>query len=705
MATIRSLTMAMRLDTSDVDRGTTATISRLNEFEATTKDINRRMATAWNRFEKPQSAQSLEQSELAVTQLIAEKRSAMDMQGLKERLSKEEEAAAAEWRLRQSEATAQMALQAELRRSADSGRSADIHAQQSAIMADAQRQEQTLQRRMSWAGRNAEAAREASRMQIASDMSVYQQRVALEDRHYELTHSSRAVELRRLQNHYAQLRAQHANNAAMLLQIDRTYAAEQAAVMMGADGKGLLATKGGKAAGRMLIGNMLSEISPEIGSATNYAVMASMAGASIAASAAVGGIALVGVAAGEMFKAAEQHSKSIADWMQVTLDRSQAIRDNLRFSLPTTHAGEMYGQTASAALAWRQQIGAQRQRTSRSSQSIMENWISSGDWHDWQAAYAAQAGAADNIAANMRDQKSRQQEIAQGARLAAAQAATQSAMIATMVDGPQRKAVELAHRHAQEIRLAATEQAQIVAALQASRIGTHGEERLAITRDIAKAKADYEQLTAEMDRRHGVEAWDTQPWVARSNARAAEWKASFDQSEKTASQLLSDLTARIWVAQGWGSTLDAQLARLSNRGVSSFMIDLIKANAQHLADLEKQAKIREELAQFAEREKEAAQTPAEKFGLYAGRLADAAAGGMMSDALAAQRIRDQMQSLASRTPDFGQVSVVDTLRMDLRAMGDMGAREQQLDILKKQLDEAAKTNINLEALMNRGGLR
>ncbi len=58
----------------------------------------------------------------------------------------------------------------------------------------------------------------------------------LADRRFAATHSQQQVELRTVRRHYAKLRVEHKDNAAMLARIDQTYAAERAAIERGAAG-------------------------------------------------------------------------------------------------------------------------------------------------------------------------------------------------------------------------------------------------------------------------------------------------------------------------------------------------------------------------------------------------------------------------------------------------------------------------------------
>ncbi len=81
-----------------------------------------------------------------------------------------------------------------------------------------------------------EDRRRTADQDAAIALDNYRQRVNLEDRYFDATHSRRDVDLRNLQTYYARLRAQHAGNTKMLSLIDQAYAAERNALLSGKGG-------------------------------------------------------------------------------------------------------------------------------------------------------------------------------------------------------------------------------------------------------------------------------------------------------------------------------------------------------------------------------------------------------------------------------------------------------------------------------------
>lgn len=169
MATIASLTVALRANTAAFDNALSGSAERALGFTRTLKSSMDELSRSADRYARPQSASELEQSELALYKSIAETKTQIERTALNERLQAMEAAAEREWQI------------------------------------DQQR--------------------------ITQEMQLYRDHVDLEERYYAATHSGLQVMLRQHDNYYATLRAKHAGNAAMLSRIDKTYAAERARII------------------------------------------------------------------------------------------------------------------------------------------------------------------------------------------------------------------------------------------------------------------------------------------------------------------------------------------------------------------------------------------------------------------------------------------------------------------------------------------
>jgi hypothetical protein len=153
--------------------------------------------------------------------------------------------------------------------------------------------------------RKAAAERAATNERVTADLAVYNQRTALEDRHFELTHTQRQVELRRVGEHYYKLRSLHGDNAKMLTQIDKTYAAEVAAIGGGPGG-----VRGMHRVGHYAAAEIAGGISPELGHIAGYAMMGEMMGGGAASAGAFAGIAAGAILAG---KSIERFSSNLEE--------------------------------------------------------------------------------------------------------------------------------------------------------------------------------------------------------------------------------------------------------------------------------------------------------------------------------------------------------------------------------------------------------
>lgn len=135
----------------------------------------------------------------------------------------------------------------------------------------------------------------------------YDVRVGLEERYYSLTASNREQELRRIGEFYGKMRLQYAGNQQMLAQIDKTQNAETMAVMGGGEGGGL-SKRLARRFFKMAAADTVGMISPQLGEATAFGMMASMSGASLGTAVGVG----AGIAVLTTLKDGYQETKKIA---------------------------------------------------------------------------------------------------------------------------------------------------------------------------------------------------------------------------------------------------------------------------------------------------------------------------------------------------------------------------------------------------------
>ncbi|NLX60496.1 MAG: hypothetical protein GXY74_15580 [Phycisphaerae bacterium] len=169
MATYKSLTIAMRLDTADVSAGANRAIAEQQRIAAETKRIN---------------------SDLATYRRALRQRG--DEMGAGDRAGLEQRVAAAEER--------------------------------KATLAESRAAQRALHERL-------DAAKAARAAEAAEYQKAAAERRAMADRLYAATHTQQQVELRNLRHHYAQQRLMHRDNARMLSMIDRAYAAERQQIM------------------------------------------------------------------------------------------------------------------------------------------------------------------------------------------------------------------------------------------------------------------------------------------------------------------------------------------------------------------------------------------------------------------------------------------------------------------------------------------
>jgi hypothetical protein len=156
---------------------------------------------------------------------------------------------------------------------------------------------------------------------------------ALDERYFQATHSQRDIELRDLQGFYAKQRELHAGNLQVLARLDKTYAAEAAALdarmgMQGGGaigGKGFTQTREGRRAIKMMgVQAAGGLVGPELGEGLGMGMQASMMGVSAAGSVAVAGIAVGALAIAEGYKSAKAHA---AGTLKIQQELNIAIRE------------------------------------------------------------------------------------------------------------------------------------------------------------------------------------------------------------------------------------------------------------------------------------------------------------------------------------------------------------------------------------------
>ncbi|MBN2584879.1 MAG: hypothetical protein JXL80_17575 [Planctomycetes bacterium] len=195
MATYKSLTIAMRLDTADVSAGADRAIAEQRRIAAESKRINSELALY--RKALRQRGEEMEAGTRA---------------GLEQRVVAAEE--------------------------------------RKATLAESRVAQRALHERLA-------AAKAARAAEVAEYQKAATERRAMADRLYAATHTRQQIELRNLRRYYAQQRLMHRDNARMLAMIDRTYAAERQQIMArgmaAAPGTGV-AAGGLKDSARSLIG-------------------------------------------------------------------------------------------------------------------------------------------------------------------------------------------------------------------------------------------------------------------------------------------------------------------------------------------------------------------------------------------------------------------------------------------------------------------
>jgi hypothetical protein len=133
-------------------------------------------------------------------------------------------------------------------------------------------------------------------------------RTSLEERYFAATHTQLEVDLRQRASYYQQLRQMHAGNAQMLVQIDRTQAAEtQAAMAQGGGGGGMLAMFGGKRLVKQELKYAAANVMGMHGGEAGMAISGGLMMPTVAGGLAVGGVAMLGMA----YNAAHQQAKEL----------------------------------------------------------------------------------------------------------------------------------------------------------------------------------------------------------------------------------------------------------------------------------------------------------------------------------------------------------------------------------------------------------
>jgi hypothetical protein len=385
------------MDTGDYDAGIKRSLDQARGFAAETKKVNSELARASQAYAAPQSAAQLHRSEATLQSAIAAKREDMEKQALRERLARMEVEAQAAWQLQEKK--------------------------------------------------------------TAAALVEYRQRVAIEDRLYAATHTAREVDLRNLQNYYARLRAQHAGNARMLALIDKSYAAESAQVMAQSGGGSLLGMFGGKRLAKQEIkyaaATGLGMHGGEVGMAAS--AMLAMSGP---AALVVGGLILIGSA----YSSAEKRAQQLVDAQK---SYNAYLREGVEWAKKLAEAPNTAVGRAAGDRAEQLREGARKIEDELQAQKDNARWyqaiplllggIISGDFFTkdmFAGEHKQQQMAAEMKAEADRLELTRHENAGIQSRrdAAAMNAGVESARIAAMAEGPERRRLALVQSQADATR-------------------------------------------------------------------------------------------------------------------------------------------------------------------------------------------------------------------------------------------------------------
>ncbi len=254
----------------------------------------------------------MERSQTELTAAIAARREASEKALLRQRLETEKAAAAKTYELE----TSQAALHAELLQSRVTAQSQAVSEEQAIIFKAATEQHdldvsqaalhakllnarvtaqsQAIVEEQALAFQAAQAAWAADQQKVASALTTYRQRVALEDQLYAATHGRLEVLLYEHEAYYARLRALHADNARMMALVNRAEAADRARLLEtgGMGGAGFGGRMTARMSARFLASQALGEFSPQAGYLASMAIMLGGMGAVIATGFAAAGMAI-----------------------------------------------------------------------------------------------------------------------------------------------------------------------------------------------------------------------------------------------------------------------------------------------------------------------------------------------------------------------------------------------------------------------------
>jgi hypothetical protein len=300
------------------------------------------MATAERTDTRAAAAKAAQEESVRAQMRMADELNSANAAARTQWLAEEQAAIKADVTAQEESVRAQMRMAEELNAANAAARTQWLAEEQAAIKADVTAQEESVRAQMrmaeelnaanaaartQWLAEEQAAIKadvtaqwQASQEKVSISMREYRQRVTLEDQLYAATHSRREVELNQLQTYYARMRAQHAGNAKMLTLIDKAYAAQSAQIMTatagGAGGRGGISGVFGKNA-RYLASHAGMQIGGEIGMTLSNLVAFGAKGAAIS-----GGIMLISGAYSTITKHAEQ-----------LVEKQKAYRDFLRDSV------------------------------------------------------------------------------------------------------------------------------------------------------------------------------------------------------------------------------------------------------------------------------------------------------------------------------------------------------------------------------------
>jgi len=190
---------------------------------------------------------------------------------------------------------------------------------------------------------------------------------------------------------------------------------------------------------------------------------------------------------------------------------------------------------------------------------------------------------------------------------------------------------------------------------------------------------------------------------------------------KVTGRLIDQLRAAQMTAEEWERT------KLALAGASSAQLGYLDALRAKLAEVQaakergaqweqiqysmfqKRAADAKRIADFAGQVRESLKTPVESFKEFRDQLEGAVKAGMLGKAEMIAALSKRYDELRTDTEvrqrmDPGEFRVLKSSLLDIRGLGGMGMRDPALQKQERQLQEAIKTNLALEAIKNAGGM-